>query len=323
MLVSDLIAHWRGERCLPSSAKWASYKTVVQTRYSRVLDALPQKIRDLPLAIFDDLRINDNLERWADGDGTTPCAARERLSVFSTLLEFGRTQGFVRRNPLKKISRREAAKRYPHVFWTDTDLAAFRITAEAMKLGHVADAVELMSLTGLHIGLATKVCFGHVLEVSIERPFDEDETRGLPELPLLPEAKDFIEELRKRDRKPAIEEILVTKRGRPWGISNLSNFILRITDAAGINHVDESFDPPVITKKTSKDLPKTWAIKLMRKGRSDDDIHSLTRWHRDDIRDLRLLAGLGEQKSMDRLVWPAQISSSSTSPLDDSGRGAA
>jgi isopentenyl diphosphate isomerase/L-lactate dehydrogenase-like FMN-dependent dehydrogenase len=82
----------------------------------------------------------------------------------------------------------------------------------------------------------------------------------------------------------------VDSKGAPWGRAWISEHFKIVRDAAQIQCTDFSGDQPIARKKDIKDLSKTWAIRAMKAGATDDDIIMLRRWKADDVAELRLLA---------------------------------
>ena len=132
----------------------------------------------------------------------------------------------------------------------------------------------------------------------------------MPAYPLTTEARALLDKFEVRPRQWGVKHILVDSNGAPWGRASVLGKAKKIRDAAQIVHVDLANDAAVTRKKDIKDLTKTWAIRAMRAGATDDDIIMLRRWKRDDVADLRLLAELGDHidpNELDRLSWASSL----------------
>jgi hypothetical protein len=300
LLLRDLAEGWRGSNVKDASPEWTGYTPGTKKKYTWVLDGILQEYGDAPVEVLEDLRIKQVLTQFADGEGDKPRGSDERLRVLGSLLKFAHRRGFVRFNQLRGRKERGCANSYAHAFWTEQQIIDYRLKADELGLGPAADAVEFMAWTGLFPDQARHCLPSHVLDTSLER----GTARGLPENPMLPGARAFIRQLEGRRRQPGVHNLLVTAKGKAWGRSNMHRVMKKVHDAAGIKHVSYFDGHPVVTEITAMDLRKTWAIRLMRNGYSNEDIIFLTRWHEDAVRDLRNLASLGTPKSCDDLLWP-------------------
>jgi integrase len=152
--------------------------------------------------------------------------------------------------------------------------------------------LELVASTGLGVKEAINLTWDDVTDYYVFRPTADDNRprRGLPAYPLTPQARALLDDLIERPRKPGVVHVLVDSKGAPWGRAWISEHFKIVRDAAQIECTDFSADEPIARKKDIKDLSKTWAIRAMKAGATDDDIIMLRRWKADDVAELRLLA---------------------------------
>jgi integrase len=248
-----------------------------------------------------DLLVQD----WRRELKDTPSLANETLGVLKSFFDFARLKGLMGHNPAAQTKPMRPKRKYAHVFWTEEEIVRFRQVATRMGQRAVADFVELMALTGLGGQEAIDLRFSDVTEHIVYRPLLEKgrERRGLPAYPLLLEAKDFISNLRRRPRHTNSDTVLVDANCAPWGRAWVLGHVKAISEQAQIVDVELTSGETEATLKTPKALAKTWAIKAMRSGATDDDIVTLRRWHRSDVAALRVYADLQPQPDLEALSF--------------------
>ena len=312
LTIDDLIVRWCGNpSCgIRPSTDWLKRRQSTRSRYSLKLDEIRGRWGPRALGDFEGRKGRLLIGDWRSELQETPRAADELVRVLNSLFEFGRMEGLIRHNPAADIPELGCANDYAHVFWSDADLQRFRDVSHRMSLRPVADFIDLMALTGLGVEEAIRLRFDDVTDLIVYRPVIEEARprRGLPAYPLLLEAKDFIENLKRRRRHFLTDTVLVDANGASWGRTWVQLQVKNVRDAAKIDHVDWTTGEAVVSPKHVKDLRKTWAVKAMRSGATDDDIATLTRWKPSDIAKLRTLASLRPHVvDVTGLTWPERV----------------
>lgn len=309
--LNDLALAWCGDHSSgsPPSRDWLSRSESTRSRYLLKVQEIRNRWGHRTLGDLEGRKGHLLIRGWRSELQETPRAADETVQVVNALFEFARKKGLIGHNPAAQISQLGCANDYADVFWSDADIRRFREVACRMHLKPVAEFAELLALTGLGVEEAIRLRFDDVGEHVIYRPLKEKDRkrRGLPAYPLLLEAKDFIETLRRRRRRWQAETVLIDGNGASWGRAWILKQVKIIRDAAEIVHVDWTEGEAVTSPKNVKDLSKTWAVKAMRSGATDDDIITLTRWKRKNVAKLRAYVGLRQGVDLEGLSWSERV----------------
>lgn len=306
--LAELIIMWRGDGgAIPPSSDWLSRNAEVRARLALWLNEFADEWGSTPLLEFNQRSAHLQIRDFRNQLQSTWSKANEFVQVLKALFAFGREQGLMRRNPAAGIKRIPPPRSYAHVFWTEDDLDRFRQKARELGYDAVVDLLDLLASTGLGLKECISLTCDDVTEYYVFRPTADDERprRGLPAYPLTVQARALLDELMARPRKPGVDHILVDGNGAPWGRTWVTGRFKAIRDAARIENV--SVDEPIARKKDLKDLSKTWAIRAMQAGATDDDIIKIRRWKHDDVAELRMLGVANEKVDLNGLSWSTSL----------------
>ena len=158
------------------------------------------------------------------------------------------------------------------IIWTKEDFAKFYATAPI----HIADFVKGTELFGFRRGDLVEAPLdadkGHTFEF-VTGKSRRGGRKGVRKviMPILPEAREFLEELKTRPRKENVTSLFVNSKGTSWTADGLTSVFIPERDAAGI--VDEEGGA-----KHFHDIRGTFATRLMEAGLDDKEIASLMGW---------------------------------------------
>ncbi len=278
----SLIRLWRSQNPdRPSSPEWEKLAATTKKTWGAALDAIEAKWGDVPLSVFNDLRMKAKVVDWRDSRSATPRGADIGVTVLRALLKFGTLKGKVILNVadgIPALCGKNHADR-AEIIWTDDDLLRFHAAATELDMLPAWDALRLAVASGLRRDdLATlkrdEIGLNAIVKKAKKRSRGE---RHFVRLPRLPELNAVLEDVKTRARRPDVDTVLVDERGEPWHLDRLTKAVAKVRDHAGIVHLDPETGEE--RKKHLHDARGTFATKLMTVGRlSDQDIAGLMGW---------------------------------------------
>jgi integrase len=289
-LLSGLIRQWRGTG-MPGteSPEWKRLAPSTKETWGYALNAIEVKWGETPLAVWNDARMVAKVIAWRDSRAATPRAADIGVQVLSELLAFGKLRTLVNRNVAADVpSLYEGADR-AEIIWLDEDNERFAWTAMGLNRIEVVDALDLANVSGLRRGDLVGVNFDEVTDHAIVRTARK-RSRGRRRravIPLIPESRRLIAELRTRPREPGVNTLLVNSLGRPWTPGSLSQAFIQVRDAAGIVHRG---DPELGEEDRAKhlhDCRGTFVTKLCRTNLTNEEIARIVAWSVDNVERIR------------------------------------
>lgn len=246
-----------------------------RAEWSRWLDEIVREFGDMPLKALGAKGVGATFIKWRNGRASTPRAADYGVQVLRRLLAWGVKNELADHNPAEGIEGIYKASR-ADIIVEPGELEAIikHVTPEAGRLFRLAAA------TGIRRGDLVQLKWSDVREHSIE--FGTAKSGGMqrPLMPLWPEARAVIDELREeRDRLIASGKIpsaflLTTQKGTPWKEDSATQAFWRAAKDLGID-------------KNLHDLRGTAVTRFVLAGLSEEVVADLVGWEPARVRQVR------------------------------------
>ncbi|WP_338243182.1 tyrosine-type recombinase/integrase [Aurantiacibacter hainanensis] len=279
-ILRSLIREWRSqdpER--PSSPEWEALAASTKKTWGSALDRIDEKWGDVPLAVWNDPRMVAKVVAWRDSRASTARAADIGVSTLRALLEFGRLRGRVSINVANGIPALYKNGQRSEIIWTEEDMLRFSASAEELGRPHIVDGLRLAALTGLRRADLVSLEWDHVGETAIKKRAlkSSRKKRQYITVPLVPELKDLLAELRTRTRQQGVKTVLVNSFGESWSADGFGGSFNRVRDHAKIVHSD--LDTGEERAKHLHDVRGTFCTKLLTEhGLTDDEAAGVMGW---------------------------------------------
>lgn len=270
-----------------SSPEWKALEASTRDTWGRALDKIEAKWGEVPLRLWNNPRMVTQVVKWRDSMAETPRAADIGIAQLSRLLEFGRLRGQVTVNIGAGIPTLYRNAQRAEIIWTEDD---FKIWNEHDEVHQsLRDVAMLAAVTGLRradlIGLTWDE-IGDVAITRIARKKSKGRRRRVV-MPIIPDLKAVLDDLRTRPRKQGVETVLVTSHGTIWSGNGLSGSFGKAVRAADIHHVDSDGEKKF---KHLHDIRGTYATKLMTApglDLTDKEIANLMGWTPEQVSEIR------------------------------------
>lgn len=279
-ILRALIREWRSQDPgRPSSPEWEALAASTKKTWGSALDRIEEKWGDVPLAVWNDPRMVAKVVAWRDSRSETPRAADIGVSTLRALLEFGRLRGRVSVNVANGIPTLYRNGQRSEIIWTDDDIKRFASAAKELQREHIVDGLRLAALTGLRRSDLVTLEWSHVGETSIKKKAlkSSRKKRQYVTVPLVPQLRGLLDELRSRPRREGVTNVLVNSFGEAWSADGFGGSFNRVRDHADICHVDPETGER--KKKHLHDVRGTFCTKLLvEAGLSDEEAAGIMGW---------------------------------------------
>lgn len=273
--------------CDGGAPEWKSLAETTRRTWATHLNRIEDKWGETPLNLWNDRRMLGKIIAWRDSYAATPRAADLGVQVLGFLLEFGRLRGRLAVNVAEKIPTIYRPAGRAEIIWTTEDLDRFAASAVALNRPLVADAVRLACLTGLRKADLVALTWAQVGEHAIAR-VAQKKSRGKRRravVPIVPQLRALLDELRSRPRQEDVETVLVNSLGKPWG--DLTSAVCEIRDHAGIiEPAEPELDLPARPKHLH-DCRGTFVTHLCRQRLTDREIADIVAWSPENVASIR------------------------------------
>lgn len=257
------------------SEAWKRLAPSTRKVWGGILGKIEAKWKDTRVRLWSDPRMVAKVVAWRDSMAATPRAADNGVTVLRALLQWARLNGRVTVNVATGIPALYEGADRAEIIWTDDDLAA----AQAHANRAVMDAIRLATMTGLRRADLVALTWGEVGDKAIVRVALKS-SRGKRRkaiVPIYPQLRVLLDELRGRARAKGVETVLTSSAGHPWSGDGLGKRVAEVVAKAKIKHDDGR-------PKHLHDCRGTFATHL-------------------------ILSGLTDQEAADALAWsPARVS---------------
>ena len=278
--LGGMIRDWR------RSPEWKALSPNTRDTWAVPLARIEAKWGELPIELWNDPRMVGKVVGWRDSLADTPRAADIGVTVLSRLLEWGRLRARVRVNVASGIPNLYQGADRAEIIWLPEDIDAFCRSALILDRPLLIDCLFLASLTGFRLADLAGVTFAECGEDAIIRKALK-RSRGRRRramIPILPELRDLIEELRTRPRKAGVDTLLVNSRGDAWSADALGKRFGEVRTHAGIIH-REAGEPD--RPKHLHDVRGTFVTHLCRAGLTDGEIADRVAWSPQNVGQIR------------------------------------
>jgi integrase len=214
-LLSGLARMWRGNTLESASPEWKRLAPSTRETWGYALDAIEAKWGALPIALWNDARMVAKVIAWRDSRQNEPRAADIGVQVLGELLAFGKLRQLVKINVAAEVPCLYEGADRAEIIWLPDDNQAFLESAMALNRIEIVDALDLANLSGMRRADLVGVTLDEVTEHAIVRTALK-KSRGRRRravVPLIPESRRLIEELRLRPRQPGERRLLVNSLG--------------------------------------------------------------------------------------------------------------
>lgn len=257
--VAGLIAEFR------ESSDFLGMADSTRYQWTRWLDRIDDEFGELELEGLDERSFRGEVKDWRDKWKATPRQADYALQVLVRVLSYAKEAGRIDFNRAEGIDRLTKANAHAELIWSEDAIKAACAHEDTQR--EVAFAIRLAALTGLRRGDLTGLLWDEVGADEIARPTNKSGGAHIARIPLLPETRVLLQEIRKHRKGAAIEAVtvLATPSGPPWKESYLTQQVRAAATAAGVD-------------RRLHDLRGTFVTRLCLAGLSDDRIAEICGW---------------------------------------------
>lgn len=278
--LSGLIRDWR------KSPEWAALADNTRATWTPPLTRIEDKWGKLPIELWNDPRMVGKVVEWRDSMKDRPKAAEEGVKVLGRLLEWARLRARVSVNVASGIPSLYRGGNREEIIWTEDDIDAFCRSALMLNRPLLIDCLFLATLTGMRLDDLASVTFGECGDEAIVRKALKRSRgrRRRATVPILPQLRDLIEELRRRPRDSGVDTLLVNSHGKAWSADALGKRFGEVSLHAGIVH-SEPGEPD--RKKHLHDCRGTFITHLCRARLTDEEIANIVAWSPQNVSRIR------------------------------------
>lgn len=263
-----------------ASPEFARLARSTKTAHNTWLGRIEEKFGEVPLAVFNDRRVREDILDWRDQWADKPRSADAGMQTFTRLLSWGYDRGKLTQNVATGIGQLYDANR-SDVIWEAADFERIALAASP----EVNEGVALAAFTGLRRGDLVELPWSAIGEHAIVWKTSKSGRRNLITVPLMPETKKLLAGIRARHaaemearpekkRRPLPETVLSNSRWQPW---TATGFGSRFDDAKKEAGVD----------KHLHDLRGTFVTRCCIAGLNDREIADIVGWDTKDIAAIR------------------------------------
>jgi integrase len=259
--VSGLIVDFK------ESSDFTELADSTRTQWRRWLDRIDDEFGELELAGLDERGFRAEVKRWRDTWRATPRQADYGLQVLVRLLSFAKDRGDIDFNRATGIDRLYTDNQRADLIWTDADIHRVSKAAQTQRERECAFAIRLAALTGLRRGDLVGLLWSQVDAVEIVRPTNKSGGKHVARIPLLPETRILIDEIKQARAGLKVQPatVLATGRGQPWKEMDLTHAVSDVSKALQIH-------------RRLHDLRGTFVTRLVLAGFSDEAIADIVGW---------------------------------------------
>lgn len=273
-----------------TKAEWRRYMDMISA------DVGPDDIGGLTLKMLDDRRCRADIMDWRNQWAATPRKADFAMQVLSRTLSWSVANGLLAINAAAGVEQLYQSNRADQI-WTPADLDAWSKAAASPEIDVI---LRLACVTGLRREDLCKLSWSHVGAFAIVMATGKSRGRKTVTIPLLPDARALLAQIRaqqerrhaeltqnakrkKRPAPPSCLTVLSNTRGKPWTPSGLEGQVIKTKAAAGVD-------------KHLHDARGTFATRLRMGGLTASEIADIVGWEEKRVE--RLLATYVDRDSI-------------------------
>lgn len=285
-----LIRQWRSrDPNRASSPEWEALAETTKKTWGSALDRIEEKWGEVPLTLFDDRRMKSKVVAWRDSRANTPRAADIGITVLHALLRFGVLRGTLTLNVAAGIPNLYRGGQRAEIIWTEDEISLFHTTAASLDLGFASDGLRLAAATGLRREDLVTLTWEHIGDIAIEKKARKRSRgrRRYATIVRVPQLDTLLEELRSRQRRDGVTNVLVSTDGKPITPDRLTKAVGQVRDHLGIVHTDEDGRT---RRKHLHDARGTFATRLMTTSDeplTDQEVAMVMGWSPEQVASIR------------------------------------
>lgn len=242
-----------------ASPEWARLADRTRYVWRRIVERIRIRWGNTAIALWSAPHQLQEILSWRNGYRHQPRTADHQLTVLHHMLAWARLHGWVTTNIAANIPRLYRPGTRAEIIWHPDEIERFCAAAPQ----HVADGMRLAAMTGLRRADLVALRWSEIERFSIKRvTLKSGRRRKRAIVPVTPQLRSLLEELKEREREPGVETVLVNSRGISWSKDGFSHRFNVVRDALDIRHTDGR-------KKHLHDVRGTYATQLVKLGLSD------------------------------------------------------
>lgn len=259
------------------SPEWSQLADRTRYVWRLIVERIRNRWGAAPVALWSDPRQLQAILAWRNEYAHHPRTADHQLTILHHMLAWARLHGWVTINIASNIPRLNKPGSRAEIIWMDEEIERFCANAPE----HVADGMRLAATTGLRRADLVALKWQEIERSTIKRVTQKSgRRRKRAIIPVTPELRILLDELRHRARSPGVETVLVNSRGLNWSGDGFSHGFNEVRDALDIRHSDGR-------KKHLHDVRGTYATRLVKLGLSDQEAGDIMGWSAQQVGEIR------------------------------------
>lgn len=259
------------------SPEWSQLADRTRYVWRLIIERIRNRWGATPVALWSDPQQLQAILAWRNEYAHQPRTADHQLTVLHHMLAWARLHGWVTINIASNIPRLYKPGSRAEIIWLDEEIERFCAGAPE----HVADGMRLAAMTGLRRADLIALKWPEIEQFTIKRVTQKSgRRRKRAIIPVTPELRVLLDELRHCVRAPGVETVLVNSRGLSWSGDGFSHGFNEVRDALDIRHSDGR-------KKHLHDVRGTYATRLVKLGLSDQEVGDIMGWSAQQVGEIR------------------------------------
>lgn len=260
-----------------SSPEWSQLAERTRYVWRLIVERIRNRWGDSPISLWSEPQQLQAVLAWRNEYAHQPRTADHQLTVLHHMLAWARLHGWVTSNIASGIPRLYKPGSRAEIIWLDEEIERF--CAEAPE--HVADGMRLASMTGLRRADLVALKWSEIEEFTIKRVTQKSgRRRKRAIIPVTPDLRTLLSELKTRKRASNVQTVLVNSRGLGWSGDGFSHSFNQVRDALNFRHTDGR-------KKHLHDVRGTFATRLVKLGLSDQEVSDIMGWSTQQVGEIR------------------------------------
>lgn len=260
-----------------ASPEWTQLADRTRYVWRLIIERIRRRWGDTPASLWSNPQQLQVLIAWRNEYAHQPRTADHQLTVLHHLLAWARLHGWVTTNIAANIPRLYKPGSRAEIIWLDDEIERFCANAPE----HVADGMRLAEMTGLRRADLIALQWSEIEEFTIKRVTQKSgRRRKRAIIPVTPELRTLLNELKSRKRAAEVQTVLVNSRGLSWSGDGFSHSFNEVRDALDIRHTDGR-------KKHLHDVRGTFATRLVKLGLSDQEVGDIMGWSALQVSEIR------------------------------------
>lgn len=260
-----------------SSPEWSQLADRTRYVWRLIVERIRNRWGDSPISLWSEPQQLQTILAWRNEYAHQPRTADHQLTVLHHMLAWARLHGWVTTNIAANIPRLYKPGSRAEIIWLDEEIERFCANAPE----HVADGMRLASMTGLRRADLVALKWSEIEEFTIKRVTQKSGRRRKHAIiPVTPELRELLNELKHRNRVSDVQTVLVNSRGVSWSGDGFSHGFNEVRDALSIRHTDGR-------KKHLHDVRGTYATRLVKLGLSDQEVGDIMGWSAQQVGEIR------------------------------------